>query len=70
LIVVLLVIGLVLYLVETLLPLDPTIKMIIRVVLVLIVILWLLGLVGLIPGGNLKIGALAPSWRVTRSMLA
>lgn len=49
LIVVLIVIGLILYLVETLLPLDPTIKQIIRVVIVLAVILWLLSLVGLIP---------------------
>ena len=49
LIVVLIVIGLILYLVESLLPLDPAIKQIIRVVIVLAVILWLLSLVGLIP---------------------
>jgi len=49
LIVVLIVIGLVLYLVETLLPIDPAIKQIIRVVLVIALILWLLSLVGLIP---------------------
>jgi len=49
LIVVLIVIGLILYLVETLLPLDPAIKQVIRVVIVLAVILWLLSLVGLIP---------------------
>jgi hypothetical protein len=49
LIVVLVVIGLILYLVETLLPIDPTIKQVIRVVVVLAVILWLLSLVGLIP---------------------
>jgi len=48
-IVVLVVIGLVLYLVETLLPIDPTIKQIIRVVVVIAVILWLLSLVGLLP---------------------
>jgi len=49
LIVVLLVIGLILYLVESLLPIDPAIKQVIRVVLVIAVILWLLSLVGLIP---------------------
>ena len=49
LIVILMVIGLILYLVETMLPVDPTIKQIIRAVVVLAVILWLLSLVGLIP---------------------
>src|SRR5262245_48400328 len=49
LIVILIVIGLVLYLVESLLPIDPQIKQIIRVVLVIAVILWLLSLVGLLP---------------------
>src|SRR5262245_33651665 len=49
LIVVLIVIGLILYLVETLLPLDPAIKQVIRVAIVIAVILWLLSLVGLIP---------------------
>jgi len=49
LIVVLIVIGLILYLVETLLPIDPAIKNVIRVVVILAVVLWLLSLVGLIP---------------------
>jgi hypothetical protein len=49
LIVILIVIGLVLFLVESLLPLDPAIKQVIRVVVVLALILWLLSLVGLIP---------------------
>jgi len=49
LIVILIVIGLVLYLIESLLPIDPAIKQVIRVVLVLALILWLLSLVGLIP---------------------
>ena len=53
-IVVLIVIGLILYLVETLLPLDPAIKQVIRVVVVLAVILWLLSLVGLLPA---RVGA-------------
>ena len=49
LIVILIVIGLCLYLIESLLPIDPAIKQVIRVVLVLALILWLLSLVGLIP---------------------
>jgi hypothetical protein len=49
LILVLIVIGLLLYVVESLLPIDPTIKLAIRVVIILAVILWLLGLIGLIP---------------------
>jgi len=49
LIVILMVIGLILYLVETMLPVDPTIKQIIRAVVVIAVILWLLSLVGLMP---------------------
>jgi hypothetical protein len=60
LIVVLIVIGLILYLVESLLPLDPAIKQVIRVVVVLAVILWLLSLVGLIPA---RIGWLMPPRR-------
>jgi hypothetical protein len=49
LIVVLIVIGLLLYIVESLLPIDPTIKMVIRVLILIAVILWLLSLVGLLP---------------------
>ena len=60
LIVVLIVIGLILYLVETLLPIDPTIKQIIRVVIVLAVILWLLSLVGLLPARIGRIEGLMP----------
>jgi hypothetical protein len=56
LIVVLVVVGLILWLVETQIPMDPTIKMIIRVVIVIAVILWLLTLVGLLPGGTLRVG--------------
>ncbi len=49
LIVLLVVVGLVLWLVETQIPMDPTIKTIIRIVIVLAVIVWLLNLVGLLP---------------------
>jgi hypothetical protein len=49
LVVVLIVLGLLLYIVESLLPIDPTIKMVIRVIILLAVILWLLSLVGMIP---------------------
>jgi len=64
LIVVLIVIGLVLYLVETLLPIDPVIKQVIRVVLVIALILWLLSLVGLIPA-RISLGTVPP-WRLAR----
>jgi hypothetical protein len=49
LIVVLIVIGVLLYIVESLLPIDPAIKNIIRIIILLAVVLWLLSLVGLIP---------------------
>jgi hypothetical protein len=49
LVVILIVLGLLLYVVETLLPIDPTIKLVIRVVILLAVVLWLLSLVGLLP---------------------
>jgi hypothetical protein len=66
LIVVLIVIGLILYLVETLLPIDPTIKQVIRVVIVLALILWLLSLVGLIPARISRIDSVTPpTWAVT-----
>jgi len=50
LLVLLIVIGVVLYLVETYLPMSPPIKTLLRVVVILIVILWLVqALVGDIP---------------------
>lgn len=54
LIVILLVVGILLYIVESLLPIDPTIKMIIRVIILLVVVLYLLSLVGLIPAEPLR----------------
>lgn len=42
LIVVLAIVGVLLYLVETLLPIDASFKVIIRVVVILVVIVWLL----------------------------
>jgi hypothetical protein len=68
LVVILIVLGLLLYVVESLLPIDPTIKVAIRVVLVLAVVLWLLTLVGVLPGGPaLRVGALAP-WGAAASV--
>lgn len=55
LIVILAVIGVVLYLIETQLPMDSSIKVLIRVVIVVVVILWLLRLfVGDIPIPRLR----------------
>jgi hypothetical protein len=59
LIVVLLVIGVLLYVVESLLPIDPAIKNIIRIIILLAVVIWLLSLVGLLPGGNVRVGHLS-----------
>lgn len=50
LVVVLVVVGVALYLVQTI-PMDQTIKTIIRVVVILAVILWLLEAFGLLSGG-------------------
>jgi len=66
LVVVLIVIGLILYLVESLLPLDPAIKQVIRVVIVLAVVLWLLSLVGLIPA---RIGRADGATRYARAII-
>jgi hypothetical protein len=61
LIVVLIVIGILLYVVETLLPIDPVIKNIIRIIILLAVVLWLLSLVGLLPA---RIGSATPLVRL------
>jgi hypothetical protein len=62
LVVVLIVLGLLLYIVESLLPIDPTIKMVIRVIILLAVILWLLSLVGMIPA-RITVSRLLPGPR-------
>lgn len=49
LIVVLVVIGLLLWAVETVIPMDAWIKQLIRVLVVVLVCLWLLSMVGLLP---------------------
>jgi hypothetical protein len=50
LIVVLIIVGVILYLVNTLIPMDPKIKTIINVVVVVCVCLWLLSVFGLLGG--------------------
>lgn len=59
LVVILIVLGVLLYIVETLLPIDPNIKMVIRVVILLAVVLWLLAMVGLLPTAPLRVGGLS-----------
>jgi hypothetical protein len=54
-IVVLVVLGLVLYLIETYIPMAPPIKTVLRVVVVLFLILWLLQVSGILGGGTLRI---------------
>lgn len=52
LIVVLIVIGVLLWLVNTYIPMDATIKKIITAVVIIVVVLWLLSVFGLLPGIN------------------
>jgi hypothetical protein len=47
--IVLVIFGVIWWLIETALPLPPTIRMVIRVVLVLFLCLWLLSLIGVVP---------------------
>ncbi|MGH7182072.1 MAG: Thivi_2564 family membrane protein [Nitrospiraceae bacterium] len=54
LVVVLVVVGLLLWAVQQL-PLDGTIKTIIRVVVIVVVCLWLLSAVGLLPGTFIRV---------------
>lgn len=52
--IVLIIVGVVLYLVETYIPLSPPIKVVIRVLVILVLCLWLLSLFGIGPGLNLR----------------
>ena len=54
-IIVLVVVGVLLYVVETLLPIDPTIRRIIHVIVILAVCIWLLQAFGIIgPLGSFR----------------
>lgn len=57
LIVMLVIIGLLLWAVESVVPMDPTIKQIIRVIVIVAVCLWLLSLFGLLPGSLVRLPA-------------
>jgi len=48
LIVVLVVVGIILWLVNHYLPIDPKIKMIINILVVLFIVIWLLGAIGVL----------------------
>mgnify|MGYP001582727753 CR=1 FL=1 len=52
LVVVLIVIGVLLWLVNTYIPMDTKIKTIINIVVVIVICLWLLSLVGILPDLN------------------
>ena len=57
LVITLIVVGVLLWLLNTYLPLDGTIKRIINIVVIVAVVLWLLSAFGLLAGlGNIKIG--------------
>jgi hypothetical protein len=55
LVVVLVIIGVALWAIESLIPLDPTIKNIIRVVIILVALLWVLTFFGLLPGHHVVV---------------
>lgn len=56
-IILLIVVGILLWLVESQIPMDPTIKRIIRIVVIVVVVLWLLSLFGLFHGlGQIRVG--------------
>ena len=54
-IVILVIVGVLLYLIETYLPIAPPIKMVIRVVVLLVIILWLVRVfIGDVPIGRIR----------------
>jgi hypothetical protein len=60
LVVVLIMVGVLLWLVNTYVPMDEKIKQIINVVVVIAVVLWLLTLFGLLPLRSIRVGAPPP----------
>ena len=58
LVIVLIVVGVLLWLVQTYIPMDPTIKRIILIVVIIAVVLYVLSAFGLLAGlGNIRIGS-------------
>lgn len=55
LLIVLIVIGVLLWLCNSFIPMDPKIKMIINVVVVVIVVLWLLQVFGILGAANMQV---------------
>lgn len=60
LVIVLIIIGVLLWLVETQIPMDATIKLIIRVVVIVCVVLYILQAFGLLPFGDLPVPRVRP----------
>lgn len=57
LIVVLVVVGVILWLVNTYIPMDAKIKQILNIVVIIVVVLWLLSVFGILPDiGSVRIG--------------
>jgi hypothetical protein len=56
LIVVIVVVGVLLWAVESFLPMSPPIKRLLQIVVVLVLILWLLQVFGLLGGADIRIG--------------
>lgn len=53
--IILVVIGVLLYVVNTMLPIDQTIRKIINIVVILGTVIWLLKVFGLLGGGDIKL---------------
>lgn len=53
---VLIVVGVLLWLVNTYVPMDGKIKQILNAVVVIVVVLWLLSVFGLLPLGDIRVG--------------
>lgn len=56
LIVILILVGVLLWLVNTYVPMDGKIKQILNIVVVIAVVLWLLTVFGLLPGHSIRVG--------------
>jgi hypothetical protein len=53
---VLIVVGVVLWLINTYIPMDPKIKKILNIVVVIVVVIWVLGVFGLWEYANIHVG--------------
>ncbi len=58
LIITLMLVGILLWAINTYIPMDPNIKQIMNVVVVIVLIIWLLQVFGVLQYGNIRVGSL------------